>query len=259
MEYIVLALIQGLTEFLPISSSGHLFLLPQWFDWEDPGLGFSAILHLGTLFAVLLYFWKEWIEMAQSFFINKEKSKKERYLLWMIMIATIPGALVGFFLEDVFEVLFREVWIVALFILIGSLVLWRADRYISKKESHKEIGLKEAIFIGMSQVLALFPGISRSGITIATGLFLGISRRDSAKFSFLLATPIILGASILSFGEVWKEGLSWNLLMALFVSFVSAYIVIAWMLRWIEKVKYSVFVWYGISLSLFAFLWEIFF
>lgn len=261
MENIFLALIQGLTEFLPISSSGHLFLIPRWFGWEDPGLSFSAVLHLGTLFAVLAYFWKDWVDMIKAYVSpNKTRSlqnKKNQFR--MIVIATLPGAIIGFFWQDIFGILFREVWIVALFILIGSVFLWFAEQYTSRKSDYESITTKKAILIGLSQVIALFPGISRSGITIATGLFLGLSRYDALRFSFLMATPIILGASLLSFGNVWRDGFSFLLIGSLVVSFLSAYMVIAFMLRWIEKAKYSIFVWYGLGLACFALVGEVFF
>jgi len=250
-ENILLALVQGLTEFLPVSSSGHLILIPEFFGWDDPGLDFSAFLHFGTLLAVVVYFWKDWMVMFGSLFAKEktEKTSRAKNTLFMLVIATIPGALIGFFYKDILDVLFRNPSLVALLILIGSLVLWLADVHASQKEVYQEVTYRKAFFIGMTQIASLLPGVSRSGITIATGLFLGMSRHESARFSFLMATPIIFGASILSFGDVVQSQFSLSIIFTFLLTFLSAYAVIALMLRWIEQVKYQVFVWYGIFLA----------
>ncbi|NCU42369.1 MAG: undecaprenyl-diphosphate phosphatase, partial [Candidatus Moranbacteria bacterium] len=158
---------------------------------------------------------------------------------------TLPGAFFGFFFLDFFDTHIPSAPVMALFISIGSIVLWQADRKFRGDLAFENISFRKAFLIGCSQILVLLPGVSRSGITIATGLFLGLSRKDSARFSFLLAVPITIGASFVSLPEIFREGLAKESIIALIVTFCIAYITISFFLGWIEQVKYGIFVWYG--------------
>jgi undecaprenyl-diphosphatase len=249
-EMILLGFVQGFTEFLPISSSGHLMIVPQFFDFSDQSLPFIASLHLGTLLAVILYFWRDWMDIfllafgKKTKFGGEKKGYKEK-TLWILAVATLPGAFFGFLFLDFFETNIPSASIMALFIIIGSIVLWQADRKFRGDLAFENISFRKAFLVGCAQTLSLFPGISRSGITMATGLFLGLSRKDSARFSFLMAVPITIGASLFSLPEIFYQGLAIESVIAIIITFFIAYITISFFLGWIERVKYGIFVWYG--------------
>lgn len=247
---LILGFVQGFTEFLPISSSGHLMVIPQLFEFSSQSLSFVASLHLGTLLAVVLYFWRDWVDIfllafgKKTKFDGEEKGYREK-TLWMFVIATLPGALFGFLFLEYFETHIPSASIMALFIILGSIVLWQADRKFRGDLAFENISFRKAFLVGCAQIFSLFPGISRSGITIATGLFLGLSRKDSARFSFLMAVPITIGASLFSLPEIFHQGLAIESIIAIITTFFIAYITISFFLGWIERVKYGIFVWYG--------------
>jgi len=257
LEAVILALVQGLTEFLPVSSSGHLIVVPELFGLAEPGLAFLAALHIGTLLAVLAYFRRDWADIVLLALGKKARfhtgsNRYTRRTFWLLVLATIPGAMAGYFLHALFESHIPSASVVAILILVGAGILWAADRRARGNVTLGNISPASAIGIGCAQVLALLPGISRSGITISAGLLAGLSRTDAARFSFLLAVPITLGASAFELPRVVAAGLGMETLLASLVAFVSAYAVIAWMLRHIERVTYLVFVLYGAALALAA-------
>lgn len=197
-EAIVFGIIQGLTEFLPVSSSAHLILLPVFTGWPDPGLAFDVALHWGTLAAVFLYFWRDIAALfkgaAGTF---RGGSAPENILPWKIAAATVPGAVIGYLVEDHAETVLRSPWIMVVTLSAMGVALWLADRHGRKNLSIRDLSWPRALAIGLLQALALIPGVSRSGITITTGLVLGLERTAAVRFSFLLSVPITLGAGVL--------------------------------------------------------------
>ncbi|MGE5455071.1 MAG: undecaprenyl-diphosphate phosphatase, partial [Methylocystaceae bacterium] len=191
IEAIIMGLVQGLGEFLPISSSAHLILVPWLFKWTDPGLIFDIGLHLGTLIAVLVFFWQDWIKLLKGAFGGTRST--EGRLFWYLVLATIPGVLIGFMLESKAETVFRSPVLIAIMLIIMGVLLYWADQRGKKRVDLENIKLSSALTIGFSQALAIIPGVSRSGITMTTALLLGLKREEAARFSFLLSTPIIFG------------------------------------------------------------------
>ena len=188
----ILGIIQGITEFLPISSSGHLIFLPRFFGWPDQGLDFDAVLHLGTLLAVVIYFRSQLKKMWRAWWSNQENGHQDRKLVWGLLVAVIPAAIVGFLLGGVFERLFRSPVAIAVSLAVFGVVLGLADWLGKKKYGVGRVGIFRALYIGLAQVLALIPGVSRSGITMTAGLTLGLKREAAAEFSFLLLYQILL-------------------------------------------------------------------
>ena len=188
----VLGLVQGMTEFLPISSSAHLILIPRYFGWTDPGLAFDVALHLGTLVGVLIYFWKDLLRLATHI-----QEPQERHTVTYLIVATIPGALAGLLLEHKAETVFRSPALIAIVLIVMGTLLGLADWLSKGNKSIADLSIGAAVGIGLAQGFALIPGVSRSGITITTALALGLDRRDAAKFSFLMSIPIIAGAGVL--------------------------------------------------------------
>ena len=203
IQALVMGLVQGLTEFIPVSSSGHLVLVPWLFGWKDPfisSVAFTVILHMGTLLALLAYFWRDWMTLIPAGLaavrdrsLNNDPNRK---MALMLVIATIPAVLVGPIFESKFEDLVREPARIALMLCVGAAILWLADRWGSKERDMESLTFRESLIIGVAQVVALVPGISRSGVSISAGLFLGLTRESAARFSFLMATPVIGGAGV---------------------------------------------------------------
>ena len=204
LQAVLIGIVQGLTEFLPISSSAHLIVLPRILGWNDPFLNsaeFDVMLHLGTLAALLVYFWRDLWRLLRAGIASLVERRiggdPDRRLAWLLLVSVIPAALLGAFLEDFFDTTFRErLALVAVLLLIGASLLWLAERHGRRDRELDSLGLTDAIAIGGAQALALFPGISRSGITIAAGLFLGLEREAAARFAFLMGTPVIAGAGL---------------------------------------------------------------
>ncbi|MBN1486666.1 MAG: undecaprenyl-diphosphatase UppP, partial [Anaerolineae bacterium] len=209
-QAIFLGFLQGATEFLPVSSSGHLVILPHLLNWTDPGLAFDAVLHLGTLLAVFIYFWSDVVMMIQAFFRslrNHSLTDPEARITWGVIIGSIPAALAGFLLEDIFEQLFGMPRAAAGFLLVTAALLLISE-YVGKRLRDLEgMTWQDALFIGVGQALAIVPGLSRSGSTISAAMLLGYRREAAARFSFLLSMPVILGSGLyqllkLATGEV---------------------------------------------------------
>ncbi len=247
LEAIFLGIIQGITEFLPISSSGHLALAQYFFRIKGGGLTFDVFLHLGTLAAILIYFWKDWLGM-----LDPRQSDKRR-LLFLILLATVPGALAGALAGDIVENHLRGPSLIAFTLSLVALVLILAERLGRQGRSLEEIGFREALIIGLAQSLAIVPGVSRSGITMAAALFLGLSRPAAAKFSFLLSAPIIAGAGLYKTLDLLQGGGealdTLNLLVGLLSAFFSGLLVIAWLLRFLVKHTFYPFAFYRLALA----------
>ena len=255
-QAIILGLIQGLGEFLPISSSGHLIIAPWLFGFPDPGLSFDVALHTGTLIAVVLYFRKDWLEIIFNLKLKIKNSdtKYQKNLLLLIAIATIPGACFGYFLEGYAETVFRNPLLIAGTLSVVGLVLFLADKYAQHTRNINDIHIKDAVIIGASQALAIIPGVSRAGSTITAGLFLGLDRVSAARFSFLMSAPIIFGATALKFPDFISSGVGFYEIAAIVTAALSGYAAIAWMLKFIEKVSYKIFFWYRLLLATVIFL-----
>jgi undecaprenyl-diphosphatase len=252
---IILGIVQGLGEFLPISSTAHLILVPYFFGWPDPGLAFDVALHVGTLIAVLAFFWQDWAVIFKLAFKNGAQSSKlkaqsyKKNILWLIAIATIPGVLAGYFLENQAETFFRSPSLIALTLSSVGFILYIADKKTKKTKDLKTISKEDAMIIGAAQALAIIPGVSRSGATITAALFSGFDRVNAARFSFLLSTPIIFGAAILKLPHLFREGINVAIIIGILASAVSGYLAIKYLLKLIEKIGYKVFFWYRLALA----------
>jgi len=199
LEVIVLGIVQGLTEFLPISSTAHLAVIPWLFGWPDPGLSYDIALHVGTLAAVLLYFFRDWVQIiGQAFGISIEADpvlERNRGLLWLLIAGTIPAALAGLIFQKQAETSLRTPNVIGAMMIGIGLVLWFAERASRRQNDLSQVSFVDALTVGIAQALAVVPGVSRSGITIAAGLFRNLDRPTAARFSFLLSTPVIAGAA----------------------------------------------------------------
>jgi undecaprenyl-diphosphatase len=273
-QAVILAIVQGLTEFLPVSSSAHLILLP-WLSHghiPDPGLAFDVALHLGTLIAVVLYFLREWVQLilcGLGFHYPQRAPEHQvmqnRRLFWYLVAGTIPGALVGFLFEHRIEEYLRDPVPIAIAMIAIALLMWYAE-YSSRMDRHiEQTSLGDSLIIGTGQALALFPGVSRSGITISCGLFRGMTREAAARFSFLLATPLIAGAAAVEVPKLIKAHRAGaldltmsTLAISVAVSAIVGYIVIAFFLRYLQTRTLKIFIYYrilfGIVVLLLAFL-----
>ena len=263
IQSIVLGIVQGVGEFLPISSSAHLVLVPYLFGWEESGLAFDVALHFGTLLAVLAIFFKDWwnLFMGAVRKVTKKEDSTENKMFWYLVIATIPGALVGFILDDVIENVFRkQIWLIALALAVMGVLIYIGDKWASKhykkETTFDKISLKQAFIVGCSQALAVIPGFSRSGTTILTGRLMGISKEAVTKFTFLLSVPIIFGATILKVGDLT---FSIEVVVGVLTSFVVGVLSIKFLLSYIKKHDFSVFAFYRVILALIVFVKLIFF
>src|SRR5256886_13992589 len=252
-QAVVYGVVQGLAEFLPISSSAHLTLLPWAFGWEDPGLAFDVALHWGTLAAVLAIFWKDWIRLFNAGLIGRG-SGSDRRLFWGLVISAIPAAIVGKLLDKWAESNLRAPLLIACTMAMLGLILWYADRVGRKSRDLREMTIPRALSIGVAQAAALVPGVSRSGATISLGLFEDFTREEIARFSFLMSTPIIFGAGVLKLPHMvreMREGVSDVTWTGLAVGFVASAVVgtavIRWMLDYLRRRTYAAFAWYRIG------------
>ena len=237
----LLGLVQALGEFLPISSSAHLALLPYLRGQVYQGLAFDVLLHAGTLLAVLIYFAKDWVVLVRQGF-SAPKTADGR-MFWYLVLATLPAAVAGLLLDDWAETVFRSPLVIAsALIIFGTLLFW-ADRH-GTHETQTAPTLKLMMIIGCAQMLALVPGVSRSGITITAALFLGLSRPQSARISFLLSTPIIAGATLLEMTKLSLADINTPLLVGFLTSFIGAIIVIGWLMKYIKTHSFDLFVYY---------------
>jgi undecaprenyl-diphosphatase len=246
LQSMVLGIIQGLTEFLPVSSSAHLVIFPWLFKWPDPGLAFDVALHMGTLLALLTYYWREWLDMGLSL---ANGQKLPRRLIFLLTIASIPGAVVGLLLEKQAESTFRSPALIAIALSIMGAGLWAADWYRPRTRKIEDLTVVDALIIGLSQSLAVIPGVSRSGSTITAARILGIDRADAANFSFLMATPIIAGAGMLEAHKLFHSGMAAQLGWGFAASAIFGLIAIAGLIRFVRNRTYRPFAIYRIALA----------
>src|SRR5690242_18823752 len=245
---VTLGLVQGLGEFLPISSSAHLILAPWFFGWPDPGLTFDVALHVGTLVAVAVYFWRDWVKLLRA--APRPRSPEGR-LFWLVMLGAIPGGIAGVLLDTFAEQTLRSPLLIAGTLSVMGLVLFAADVWGRRDRDLHAIGPVDALLVGVAQALAIVPGVSRSGITIATARGQGIARADAARFSFLLGCPIILGAALYKLRDLAAEPnvISGPFLAGIATSAVVGLLSISFMLRYLRQAGLGIFVLYRLLLA----------
>lgn len=253
MQAFALAFLQGLTEFLPVSSSAHLILMPVIFDWDDQGQAFDIAVHIGTLFAVVSFYRKDIVSLVDAWFVSvmKKQNSQESRLAWAVILGTIPVGLVGISISGEVEQLLRSPVVIAFATIIFAVLLGWSSRQAT--EGRVAVTLKDALIVGSFQALALIPGTSRSGITITAGLLLGLTRHQAARFSFLLSIPVIVLAGLLKSLELYYSSVPvvWEfMLVGVVVSALVAYLSIRWFLIFLEKVGVMPFIWYRIFLGM---------
>ncbi|MCH7492967.1 undecaprenyl-diphosphatase UppP [Patescibacteria group bacterium] len=258
MEFLysaILGIIQGLTEFWPISSSGHLLIAHEIFNFEFvSNLSFDVALHLGTLLALVIFFWSDltkyivaWLKSLANFDVSHDPDQR---IAWFIVIGTVPAAVVGFFLEDIIVATFRNLWVVSIMLITVGILFIVAEKIFSKIKSIEELGWSAPIVIGVAQALSLVPGVSRSGITILSGMALGLTRKSAARFSFLLSIPVVFGAGLKKMYDVSAVGLAGDEWAMMLVGFVSAaivgYMAVKFLMKFVENHTLNSFAYYRI-------------
>lgn len=259
---VVLGIIQGLTEFLPISSTGHLVVAQQLLGVspEKFGLTFDVALHVGTAFAVLIYFWQTWLRLLSNSFKpgNRAGQNIDRKLLVALFVGTIPAGLFGLLFGDQIESAFRSPLVVACALLFGSALFYVAEKVGTYRKNIETISIPDGFLIGCSQAVALIPGISRSGITISAGLLRGFTRDTAARFAFLLSTPVIAGAALAKFVPIYLDQtqvIDWQLFsVGVATSFITGFITIVYFLRFLKTHTLQTFIWYRVVLAAVVFV-----
>jgi len=254
-QVIVLAIIQAVTEFLPISSSAHLELAPWLFGWKDPGLTFDVALHVGTLAAILIYFFKDWVQIVgQGFGLNigsDPELKKNRGLLWLIAAASIPIGVIGYLFNKQAESTWRNPYVIGSMLIVIGIVMWIADRRATGTKAMNKVNWSDGMWTGIAQALAVVPGTSRSGITITAALFRGLNRETAARFSFLLSAPAIAAAALKKFWDIHKSGgiapdMKVPFVLGIALSGILGAVVIAVFLKYLRRNSLMPFVYYRI-------------
>lgn len=255
LRAVVLGVIQGLTEFLPISSSAHLAIFPKFFGWEDPGAAYTAVIQIGTEIAVVLYFWRDiwtigsgWV---RGVFSRAARDAPEWRMGWFVIIGSVPIVVLGLLLQDMIDREFRNLWVIGTTLIVLGLVLGLAERVGRKTSPIEDLTMKHAILLGLAQAGALVPGVSRSGATISMGLFLGYERAAATRYAFLLAIPAVVGAGIFKLKDIGGEN-TYGIgptIVGTVVSFVVGLAVIHWLLKYVSTHSYTPFVIYRVSLG----------
>jgi undecaprenyl-diphosphatase len=260
LQALVLGLIQGLTEFLPISSSGHLRIVSEIFFGDDAGAAFTAVTQLGTEAAVLIYFARDIGRLMATWFRGlgsaQIRATPDYRIAWLVIIGTIPIALLGVLFEHQIQTSGRNLWIIAINLIVFGLVLAAAERYGRQRHSLQQLTATNGVIMGFAQAMALIPGVSRSGGTISAGLFVGLTRPAAVRYSFLLAIPAVIGAGLFQIPDVFAAGGPGlqpsvaQMVAATVIAFAVGYAAIAWLLRYVERHSIYLFVWYRLALGL---------
>jgi undecaprenyl-diphosphatase len=261
-QAVVLAIVQGLTEFLPISSTAHLVLFPWLLGWKDPGLTFDVALHAGTLVAVVLFFWRYWLDMLRVILgVGEPRNpdlKENRRLFWFLALATIPAAAAGWRFEHAAEEQLRSPLIIGAALIVVGLLMWAGERLGRRQRELGHVTFLDSLLVGVAQAFAVIPGVSRSGVTMTAGLFRGMTRETAARFSFLLSTPVIAGAALKKGLEIRHTGIPpgmhWPFLMGIIASALVGYLVIAVLIRYLERRTFKIFVVYRLALGMIVLL-----
>ncbi len=256
LEAIVLGIVQGLTEFLPISSTAHLRIVPAFLGWSDPGAAFTAVTQLGTALAVVIYFRRDLERIARTWLRSLRepslRSQLDARLGWYLVIATIPISIFGLLFRNQIETGARDLYLIGAALIVLGLVLLLAERVGERTRDLDQVGRRDGIVVGLAQALALVPGVSRSGATITAGLFLGLKREAAARFSFLLSVPAVVLSGVFQLGALVEGGAGGDLvalLVATLFAFVSGYLAIAFLLRFLETHSTGIFVAYRVVLG----------
>ena len=256
LKAVVLGTLQGLTEFLPISSSAHLRIFPELFGWGDPGAAFTAVIQIGTELAVLIYFrhdlWRIGTTWLKSLRHPEYRGQLDARMGWFIILGSLPIVVLGIFLKDTIEEDFRNLWIIGTTLIVLGIVLGVADRISSSSKAIRDIRLRDAVLMGLAQAAALVPGVSRSGATISMGRFLGYEREAATRYAFLLAIPAVVGAGLFELKEIphGDNAYGWGpTIVATVIAFVVGYAAIAWLLRYVSTRSYLPFVLYRVGLG----------
>ena len=264
-QAIILGIVQGLTELLPISSSAHLTLIPQIFNWSQVPDSFDVALHFGTLLAIGIFFFKDWISLIKGGFnkVFKKEDSVEGRMFWYIVAATIPGGAIGFILDKFASDILTKPLIIAIALIVMGIVLYIVDKRSSTKTEYENMTFKQTFLIGLSQALAFIPGVSRSGVTMTTARAMGVSRESAAKYSFMLSAPIVLAATVFKLGD-FIEYLSIAsstgiiaFILGVLTSFIVGIIVIKFLLNYLKKGNFKVFAIYRVVIGLAVIAWLI--
>jgi undecaprenyl-diphosphatase len=254
-EALVLGIVQGLTEFLPISSTAHLRIVPALLGWADPGAAFTAVIQLGTMTAVLLFFWRDLWRIASTWgralYQPEPRGSLDARLGWYLIYGTVPIAVLGFVFKDQIETGARDLRIIGWVLILFGVVLWLVDKVFAQRKTIHDLYLRDAMLYGLAQSLALVPGVSRSGSTITTGRALSYTREDAARFSFLLSVPAVVLSGLFELRKIGGDGTTaWGpTVVATVVAFVVGYAAIAWLLRWLTSHSMLVFAVYRVVLG----------
>ena len=259
LEVVVLGIVQGLTEFLPISSSAHLRIVSGVFFGNDPGAAFTAVSQLGTEAAVLVYFAKDIWRLIAVWFRGlrspEARADPDYRLAWLVIIGTIPIAVLGVLFKHQIETVARNLWLIATTMVVFGVLLGLAEYYGRQKIELRQMKVSDGVILGFAQACALIPGVSRSGGTITAGLFLGLERTAAVRYSFLLAIPAVVAAGIFTIPDIAKGGITpVQMIVATVIAFVVGFGVIAWLLRWVAKHTVYAFVWYRLVLGVLLFV-----
>jgi undecaprenyl-diphosphatase len=259
LEVVVLGIVQGLTEFLPISSSAHLRIVSGVFFGNDPGAAFTAVSQLGTEAAVLVYFARDIAHLVAVWFRGlrspEARADPDYRLAWLVIIGTIPIAVLGVLFKHGIETVARNLWLIATTMVVFGVLLGLAEYYGRQKFELRQMKVSDGVVLGFAQACALIPGVSRSGGTITAGLFLGLQRTAAVRYSFLLAIPAVVAAGIFTIPDIAKGDITpVQMIVATVIAFVVGFAVIAWLLRWVAKHTVYVFVWYRLALGVLLFV-----
>ncbi|MCW2928098.1 MAG: undecaprenyl-diphosphate phosphatase [Thermoleophilia bacterium] len=253
LEAIVLGLVQGLTEFLPISSSGHLLIVPKALGWDEPGAAFTAVIQLGTIAAVLLYFRRDLARIFAGWWRGvrdaSQRDTTEYRIFWMVALGTIPIAVFGLIFKDQIETIVRNVQLTAILLIVFGLVMEVADRCFPERDELEQLTVRSGVLIGVAQALALVPGVSRSGSTISAGRVLGLRRTDAARYSFLLSIPAVVLSGLFELRHVGEGLEAVPTLIASVVAFISGYASIAFLIGYLGRHSMTVFTVYRVALG----------
>ncbi|WP_413250854.1 undecaprenyl-diphosphate phosphatase [Sinomonas flava] len=260
LEAAFLGLIQGLTEFLPISSSAHLRIVGEFLpNAEDPGAAFTAITQLGTETAVIIYFWRDIVRIIGAWFASLTgripRNDPDARMGWLVIIGSVPIVILGLLFQDQIETVFRSLWLTATTLIVFGLILATADALGRHVRTLDRLGTRHGVIYGFAQALALIPGVSRSGGTITAGLFMGYTREAAARYSFLLAIPAVFGSGLYQLAKSLRDGFGsgpyglGETAVATAIAFVVGFVIIGWFMRYISSRSYRLFVWYRIGLG----------
>ncbi len=248
LQAIVLGIVQGLTELLPISSSAHLYIIPWILNWDIPE-AFDVALHFGTLLAIGIFFFKDWIKLIKGGYekVVKKKDSTDGRMFWYIVLATIPGGIIGFILDKFASDILTQPVIIAIALIVMGIILYLVDKNAKSNVKYENMTLKQTFLIGLSQALAFIPGVSRSGVTMTTGRLLGVSREATAKYSFMLSAPIVLAATVFKLKDFV---FTLPFFIGVFVSFIVGLFVIKFLLNYLKKGSFKIFAIYRVIVGI---------